>query len=328
MATDFSEIGRQMPKCAICGNNENHTFLILREMMFGFRDKFNYFKCGKCECVQILDSNLDMAKYYPTKHYYSLYVKRTGDVKFFNNLFAKATYLGRGITYRLARRAGVLDRPLVSIRRENIPKDAHILDVGSGSGSLLQKLSNLGFQNLIGIDPYIQTELYIKKTRILNIDLQNLQSNLHFDCIMFHHSLEHMKDQLQALKLAKIHLAKEGVIIIRIPIVSYAFDKYGSNWYSLDSPRHIYINSLKSMKILASNAGLKMKSYYFDSGPEQFIFSESYASDIALSERPNEGFYRKIARNFLSPSYQKLRKESEKLNEIEKGDQAVFYLFA
>lgn len=312
--------------CAICGNKENNSFYRLKEMMFGFRHDFSYFKCGDCDCVQILQPPGDLNKYYPSNRYYSLSGGQSRDIVFFNHLFAKASHKGRGLIYQMAKRAGVLDHALTSIGRVNTQKGDEILDVGSGSGNLIQALSKLGFRNLTGIDPYLNDSFSLGNTNLLKHDLQSLKSELRYDLIMFHHSLEHMADPLEALKLARSHLKENGLIIVRIPVVSFAFEKYGEYWYSLDPPRHFFINSPKSAEILANNAGLRIADHYFDSGPEQFIVSEAYASNIAMSEMPNGGYYRKIVRNFFSPSYQQYRKEAEKLNHSEMGDQAVFYL--
>jgi hypothetical protein len=57
-------------KCAICGNETNNKPFILKEMMFGFRDEFEYFQCSACFCLQIKNIPGSLEKYYP-KNYYS-----------------------------------------------------------------------------------------------------------------------------------------------------------------------------------------------------------------------------------------------------------------
>ena len=58
-----------MLKCKICWNENNNKLLEVREMMFGFKDKFNYFQCSQCNCLQILEIPSDMYKYYPETYY-------------------------------------------------------------------------------------------------------------------------------------------------------------------------------------------------------------------------------------------------------------------
>jgi len=53
--------------CKICGNKENNTEYTAREMMFGFRDEFNYFQCNNCQCLQIESFPENISKYYPVR---------------------------------------------------------------------------------------------------------------------------------------------------------------------------------------------------------------------------------------------------------------------
>ena len=55
--------------CTICGNGANNKVHVAQEMMFGFRDKFEYLECGQCGCVQIINIPTNIAKYYPDNYY-------------------------------------------------------------------------------------------------------------------------------------------------------------------------------------------------------------------------------------------------------------------
>lgn len=58
-----------MMKCRICGNNKNNKIYQVKEMMFGFRDKFDYFQCATCNCLQISEIPCEISKYYPDNYY-------------------------------------------------------------------------------------------------------------------------------------------------------------------------------------------------------------------------------------------------------------------
>ena len=46
--------------------------------------------------------------------------------------------------------------------------------------------------------------------------------------------------------------------MIRIPVMgTKAWNIYRENWFSLDAPRHLHIQTLESMEILSSKTGLK-----------------------------------------------------------------------
>lgn len=55
--------------CRICGNETNNRAFHVREMMFGWKDVFEYFECADCGCVQIAAIPDDLDKYYPTDYY-------------------------------------------------------------------------------------------------------------------------------------------------------------------------------------------------------------------------------------------------------------------
>src|SRR5690349_13426984 len=66
--------------CKICGHVNEVSWYTAKEMMFGFRDEFNYFQCPKCECLQISEFPDNISKYYP-ENYYSL--TQNDEVKFY-----------------------------------------------------------------------------------------------------------------------------------------------------------------------------------------------------------------------------------------------------
>jgi hypothetical protein len=55
--------------CRICGNFDDNKIYTAREMMFGFRDEFDYIECSKCGCVQIVEIPKNINKYYPPNYY-------------------------------------------------------------------------------------------------------------------------------------------------------------------------------------------------------------------------------------------------------------------
>ena len=51
-------------KCRICGNKEGNAPFEAREMMFGTRERFTYFECNSCGCLQIAEIPDDLARFY------------------------------------------------------------------------------------------------------------------------------------------------------------------------------------------------------------------------------------------------------------------------
>jgi SAM-dependent methyltransferase len=213
------------------------------------------------------------------------------------------------------------DLNLDAIGKIRLSKTTRILDVGSGSGSTLSKLKLLGYDDIIGIDPYIEREM-IEPVRILKENLAEFEPKRKFGIIMFLHSLEHVANPLDTLKFARNLLDNEGTILIRTPIVSYAFERYGKFWFQIDAPRHQLIYSEKGLEIITDRAGLQIVNSYYDSTDAQFIFSEAYKNNIAYIEwQSRKTFVNSIKENFFSPNIRRARR----LNSLRRGDQAVVY---
>jgi len=312
--------------CKICNNSENNKEFKIREMMFGFRDEFTYFECSKCGCLQIAEIPKNMGKYYPS-NYYSF-------KKGASNNFLKQILKRKRGEYALFRR-GLIGKAIYKkypdplfdmISTIGINYNSRILDVGCGAGNLLYSLKDIGFKNLVGVDPYINGEVIDADVKILKKTIHELPDNRKFDLIIFNHSFEHISDQLETLvKVSKI-LSENSVCSIRIPIkTEYVWNRYDVNWVQIDAPRHFFIHTIKSFTYLAKKAGLVIKDITFDSTEFLFWGGEQYKKGIPLkaensySENPKKSI-------FTAKQIKEFRKMAEKLNRQKQGDQAAFYL--
>lgn len=323
--------------CKICGNSENNQLYEFKEMMFGFRDKFDYFQCPHCDCLQILDLFLDMAKYYPSN--YDSFISEWGDLKKSKNSLVQYlkdcrndyAIFNKGLLGRIIYKKfpfkwlkEYLSNYFSGVTPVGLfKKKSKILDVGCGSGKLLYLLRELGFKNLLGADPYNKDDiLYSNGVKILKLNIHQVRGK--FDLIMFHHSFEHMADPIETLKSTSRLLAKNGKCLIRIPIVdSYAWHKYKKNWVALDPPRHFFLHSLKSMEILAMKAEFNIIKIAYDSTDFQFWGSEQYLRDIPLmSDISYSSSNRKGI--FSEDEIRKFKETANKLNDKSEGDCAAF----
>jgi SAM-dependent methyltransferase len=285
-------------------------------MMFGFRDKFVYFKCSSCGCLQIVAAPKDLSKYYPNEGYYSYQSLATSQNKKLKD------YIKRGIfilywNWKLPLQKMHYVRNFKWLNfLQKISKTSAILDVGCGSGRLLQQMSNWGFKNLAGIDPFIEADInYPWGVKVLKSDVFNHSGK--YDLIMLHHSFEHMDKPYEVLKQLYTLLNREGEVLIRIPVSdSFAWRKYGVNWFQLDAPRHFFLHTTNSITRLAKSCGFVVHRVSYDSTDRQFIDSEKYCRDISLHEQ-----------TAVEPSYlRECKKQAAILNRIKDGDQACFVL--
>jgi SAM-dependent methyltransferase len=305
--------------CKICGNKSDNELIIATERLLGLGDKFDYFVCSRCFCLQIKDIPEDIDKYYPPSYYSfqePMFPSKLNRLNFFLKKSLINHYMGYfDITGFLL--SFFYKHPFTWIRKKEIHFDTKILDIGSGSGRKLLSLQRSGFRNLTGIDPFIDEDIYYENgVKILKKDIS--ETNEKYDFIMLHHSFEHMPDPEEIVKHISRLLSSDGCALIRVPVAnSYAWHKYRECWVGLDAPRHFFLHTPESMKILLKKTDLKIDEIVFDSTEFQFTGSEKYLRNLPFST-PDDIFTKKEFRKFT--------KEAKKLNMNKQGDAACFYL--
>ena len=156
--------------------------------------------------------------------------------------------------------------------------------MGCGSGALLDRLATVGFNNLSGADPFIAADGETPRGMpLMKRDLSEVTGE--FDLIMFNHSLEHFPDPAAALKVTYEKLAAGGICLVRLPTTSSeAWSIYKADWVQIDAPRHTVIPSRQGMALAADTVGLRVEKTFDDSNLGQFMGSEAYRRDVAVTD--------------------------------------------
>lgn len=291
--------------------------------MFGLRTTFPYLECGRCGCVQLLEVPPAMDNYYP-KNYYSF--QPHGRLQAFLRHQWSAYSFGRfrPLGWMLARLT-FSNQAMEAVRRTKVAKTARILDVGCGSGHLIKDLSDLGFRNVEGVDPYLETDVtWPNGPTVHKKQLAEMPDE--YDLIMLHHSFEHMDAPQQVMHDLARRLRPGGRVLLRIPVAgSFAWKHYGVNWVNLDAPRHFFLHTEHSVRILATSVGLEIETVLYEGTEYQFWYSEQYARDIPMHDPRfrSATSLKLLAARMLNPAY---RRKSEELNRTKQGDQGCFTL--
>lgn len=318
--------------CRACGNIDGNIKHTAREMMFGTREEFEYLECPVCGSVSIAEIP-ELAKHYPP-NYLSFdkpvepeiaktFSRRVGSLFAGKYLRDGSNPIGKAV---LQQKPWLLDHYPQSFLKGplKLKADSAILDFGCGNGRLLQDLHYFGFTDLIGIDKFIVDEInYDTGVKITKKPLAEIDKK--FDLIMLHHSFEHLPGPLEILADIRNALKPDGRALIRIPVVNYAWEKYGVNWVQLDPPRHLILFSETGLRHLAESVGLAVEEVIYDSDAFQFWGSEQYLLDIPLNDASSHNV--DMANGPFSPEQiEKWRSEAQELNVTGCGDQACFYL--
>lgn len=330
-----------MLTCRICLNGTDNRTYQVREMHFGLRERFTYFQCSQCGCLQIATFPPDIARYYPEKYYAhvggreALPTEPEGALRALarrvRNRFA---VLQRGVVGGILHRAWPNEElvtciathfPGHGVRDSSLGVRSRVLDVGCGAGDLLVGLQSAGFRSLLGIDIYSTDGEPMRRAPLIqNRRIEEVSGQ--WDLVMFHHSFEHMEDPRGILETVVRLLAPNGVCLIRVPLVSsYAWDHYGVDWAQLDAPRHLFLHTEESLRRLVDDAGLEISRIVYDSNSFQFVASELYRRDIPLyPTSPAEA--EALASAFTPEEVASFERHARDLNAERRGDQAAFYL--
>jgi 2-polyprenyl-3-methyl-5-hydroxy-6-metoxy-1,4-benzoquinol methylase len=309
-------------KCEICNNATGNQEYVAREMMFGLREKFIYFQCSFCGCLQIAESPNNMQPYYQSYHSHIAQInrKQSGSkiLLIFKSLIVISILSRNSLFYKCCCKI----RPSLNNfykwmkYTRGLKHSSKILDIGSGDGAFLLDLNDLGFTNLTGVDQFIVENInYECGVRILKKEMSEIEGE--FDLITLNHSLEHMPNPHSVFKKLNSLISSDGHLLIRIPLAdSFAWRKYGVNWYQIDAPRHFFLHTINSISILAKENGLTLTNVFYDSSELQFSASQKYTLDKSLLEA-----------EIIDRQKLKMQKKwARLLNEQGDGDQACFIL--
>lgn len=138
------------------------------------------------------------------------------------------------------------------------------MDIGCGTGDTLVQLSELGWRTY-GMEIDKEAVSIARKRGLAHVRLGSYTSltqypDNYFDVIRLYHVIEHLDDPNTFLTLAYKKLKKEGELIIGTPNTNSLIAKLARTyWYNLDSPRHLYVFSPKTLRWILTKHGFSIK---------------------------------------------------------------------
>jgi SAM-dependent methyltransferase len=146
---------------------------------------------------------------------------------------------------------------------KDAPKSSKILDIGCSSGIFLKDLEALGFtvENLFGIDISDKAITNCKANGIENafvMDAQNITLNEKFDIIIASDCLEHLEDDVKALKNWNDLLKIGGKMYVFVP----AFQSLWSYHDEINMHYRRYRKAELQSKLMDENLEIIKSSYW------------------------------------------------------------------
>lgn len=283
--------------------------------MFGTRKEFTYLECSCCGRLRISEEPPNLGDYYPsTYNPYSVGTQSALKTQLRQQLVSFAIH-HPWFVRAIAPQRFVTAKQAHALR---LKPEMRILDVGCGAGMLVRDLRAAGF-NAIGVDRFAPQISDAHGLVVKQCELQDITQE--FDCILFNHSLEHINDQVGTLRLAQSKLAKNGICIVRIPIVNWAWKEYKTDWVQLDPPRHQTLHTEKSFGLAAEQAGFSVFDTVHDSLDFQF-----WGSELIRLGVPLETGMGRLPDYFSKQRRLEFSRHAEELNQKRLGDQAIFFL--
>jgi SAM-dependent methyltransferase len=303
-------------RCRIC-LGELGGPVTAHEHIYGTRQPFEYARCSRCGCLQLLRADIDLSPFYEGAYgplhvsKAKTYVRAVGYWMGYNRVPGSG-FLGAMFPFF---HAGVL-----SALRKYSSKGAALLDVGSGQGRFLSALRMLGFVgDLIGVDPFLPDDVSLPNgVRLMKTHLADVVGR--FDVVTCIHAFEHVPDPEPFFAAIRGLLGPGGVCLVSVPVAGGWVDEhYREDWVQLDPPRHVFLHTADSVRHLAEVSGLEVREVLWDSTSFQF-----WGSELVRRRIPVAPFWKSYARCAWRLVPDTLR--AMRVNRSGGGDQATFVI--
>lgn len=227
----------------------------------GEEQTFPFVRCEQCGvfCLFPAPSETKLLEYYDTEYYGAPSKKFVGPVAVVVNWFQD----GR------ARQVA-----------KYIPQESRILDVGCGNGGFLKNMQRHNFK----VEGTEWTETSARRAAmgsgltvyagdLLTLDLPDRR----YDAISLWHVFEHLREPIETLRLAYDLLDDTGVLFLSMPNhESWQARLFGTSWFHLDPPRHLFGFGPRSIRTALRLAGFEVEScrtFSFEQNPFGFMQS-------------------------------------------------------
>jgi 2-polyprenyl-3-methyl-5-hydroxy-6-metoxy-1,4-benzoquinol methylase len=232
------EVIQELPSAALCGGcgeSEGVPFLFAPDRFHGRQHIYQLVRCPNCSLVWLKDSPRPQ---HLGEHY------------------------GPDYDRSVAAAGSSPDRWKERVKKiAQYKTGGSLLDLGCSSGGFLQAMASPSWK-LHGIEMSRSVAAGAEAVSGAQVFVGDILDAAYtpesFDVITCFHVFEHLYQPLAVLRKVAGWLKPGGIFFLMVPNIDSAGERiFGSYWYALELPRHLYHFSPQSLKHVASLAGLE-----------------------------------------------------------------------
>jgi 2-polyprenyl-3-methyl-5-hydroxy-6-metoxy-1,4-benzoquinol methylase len=271
---------RHETHCRLCGELGGFLYEKFQDRVFGTLGEWNLRKCPKAECGLVWLDPVLTEEYIGQayKNYYT-HNQPTPLAGLVNKAYWAVwkSYLRHRFGYTkgtggawtamlwplaLLHPGGRAELDSASMYLPAPNAGARVLDVGCGSGVLLERMQSLGW-NAEGLEIDIPAVEAARKrgvqVRAGTLHEQRYPTG-HFDAVHMSQVIEHVHEPLEVLAECNRILKPGGKLVITTPnIESWGHKRFGGDWAYLDPPRHLCLFNRIALSTAATRQGFRVE---------------------------------------------------------------------
>lgn len=229
--------------CPFCKSDKTGKLFDLDKRVYG--DRFSIVKCEVCGIAWTdpIPDEREISKFYPEEYHGKMGRHRFMPVMEF------LVWLSRR---KRAKEVSSLNSDLAG----------KILDIGCGRGWMISILKSMGWE-VYGTELSVESSSFARESLNLNVLTKkvadcNFQSG-YFDVVTLWHVLEHLPDPISGLREINRVLKDNGALVVEVPdFGGFQARLFGNKWFHLDSPRHLFHFTDKTLKRCLEDTGFKV----------------------------------------------------------------------